>query len=162
MPAKGQFQPVKDRVCAQCGTVFTPKRYTMRSGKYEGNTRGVRPTKYCSHECGHEAMRKGWRVNKYGYVERSAKRSDKQRIIYQHREVMEEHIGRPLFSHETVHHKNGVKVDNRIENLELWSGRQPGGQRVIDKIDHAIEFLTEQGIFIHENNSSWVNGLLSI
>lgn len=63
------------------------------------------------------------------------------RQIMEHRHVMQRHLDRQLLPEENVHHKNGVRNDNRIENLELWSSSQPWGQRVEDKVTWAYEML---------------------
>lgn len=81
----------------------------------------------------------GWHVDGDGY--RSIKVAGKR--VYEHRFVMAQVVGRPLLRTETVHHINGDRADNRLENLELWSKAQPAGQRVADKVAWAIELLRQ-------------------
>jgi hypothetical protein len=61
------------------------------------------------------------------------------RNIAEHRYVMMMYLGRNLSPEETVHHKNGVRDDNRLENLELWTGDHQPGVRVADHIEHMID-----------------------
>jgi HNH endonuclease len=78
-------------------------------------------------------------INPFGYKQISVKGKGQ---ILEHRHFMEEKIGRTLLPNESVHHKNGDKLDNRIENLELWSTSQPYGQRTSDKVAWALELLS--------------------
>jgi hypothetical protein len=59
----------------------------------------------------------------------------------EHRLVMERHLGRELLKTEQIHHMNGDRLDNRLDNLELWSTYQPIGQRVIDLVAWAKEIV---------------------
>jgi len=61
--------------------------------------------------------------------------------VAKHRLVMSEYLGRPLRKNENVHHINGDRQDNRLENLELWVTSQPSGQRPLDLIAWAKEIL---------------------
>lgn len=82
--------------------------------------------------------------NKYGYVlvwapNHPAAYTSKR--VPEHRLVMEKMLGRYLTEGENVHHINGVRDDNRPENLELWIVHQPKGQRVEDLVNWAREIL---------------------
>ncbi len=65
--------------------------------------------------------------------------------INEHTFVMSEKLGRPLTKNENVHHRNGVRDDNRIENLELWHRGQCPGQRLQEKLEWCKHFLLEYG-----------------
>ncbi len=93
----------------------------------------------------HPSWKNGKRLTSGGYIYVYAldhPRSSKANQVLEHRLVMEEHLGRYLLPTENIHHKNGIKTDNRIENLELWSRTQPVGQRVEDLISFAVEILS--------------------
>jgi hypothetical protein len=90
-------------------------------------------------------------IDNLGYQRLSIKNSSKKLLV--HRLVMEEHLGRKLEPWENVHHKNGIRNDNRIENLELWITRQPNGQRVEDVLEWAKEIIRKYG----DNNGQYAS-----
>ncbi len=86
-------------------------------------------------------------MNQQGYVliKLSNKPWPERNWKSEHIHIMEQHLGRELLPPENIHHKNGVRNDNRLENLELWSGMQPPGQRVTDLLAWAREIIALYG-----------------
>jgi hypothetical protein len=69
---------------------------------------------------------KGGRLKQYGYIKILVKDhpfSDSKGYVFEHRVIMEKKIGRYLKAYEFVHHRNGIRDDNRIENLEIMTKR---------------------------------------
>lgn len=93
----------------------------------------------------------GYRVLSNKNHPNASKTSKNRYKVFEHTVVMSAYLGRPLAKHESVHHKNGIRNDNRLENLELWSKKQPAGQRVEDKLQWCKEFLEEYGYTVTKN-----------
>lgn len=130
--------------CINCGKEYERWQAAI---KHDG------PTKYCSVKCrSNYAWKTPFSTSKgsHGYKVKNVG----GRQIKEHRHVMAKHLGRELLAHETVHHKNGDRADNRLQNLELWSKSQPYGQRVTDKIDWAKEFLSRYGFVVTSPGAS--------
>lgn len=83
-------------------------------------------------------------LNSYGYRliwKPGHPNARKDGYITEHTFVMSESLGRPMLPGENVHHRNGVKTDNRLTNLELWTTHQCRGARVSDLVAWAKEIL---------------------
>lgn len=93
---------------------------------------------------------RGGRKTRAGYIRHGVWGKKK----LEHVLVMERHIGRSLRRGENVHHKNGVRDDNRIGNLELWITLHPKGQRASDKVNWAKKILADYG---PRPEASWWN-----
>jgi hypothetical protein len=94
--------------------------------------------KFCSKGCANKSRPPKIWLDKNGYPQMTGANGRGRGV---HLVVMERILGRKLLPHETVHHKNSIRHDNRPENLELWSGRHGKGHRVADQVAFAKETL---------------------
>ena len=107
-----------------CGESFKTTHAEIRKGG----------GKFCSQDCYHESRKgkrstnwKGGRKKSRGYIELykpEHPRSDINGYIKEHRVIMEICLGRDLDKSEIVHHKIGIRDDNRIENLEVMTRKE--------------------------------------
>ncbi len=100
--------------CLQCGALF--RRY---GGGHEA--------KFCSRLCYIASNPRTPTAGGYILVYDPANSDRKSGQVFEHRSVLAKHLGRPLEKHETVHHIDGDRGNNAIENLQLRSGKHGKG-----------------------------------
>lgn len=132
----GQHVPIK---CAKCGREHLSFATTTRHPKFTGMC------KSCVHTGPESSTWKGGRVMKHGYIYVKVypdhpfhpEMANNMGYIAEHRLVMAQHLGRPLQKRaEIVHHKNGNKTDNLIENLELYTSFKEHGKALQERTPH--------------------------
>lgn len=145
-------------VCrCDCGVEKTVRQASLKLGKTQSCG--------CLHK--EEAFKRAWKggrsVHKRtGYVRVYApdhpNRNEKC-YVAEHVLVMSEKLGRPLKDGESVHHKNGVRSDNRDDNLELRRHYHPPGQTPTDITVYAIELLTDYSSFLTDDQKQQLRSL---
>lgn len=137
-PVKRKGNKTCSKACDYKRRSITTKGRTLNTGKSHFK-KGIKPHNYHG---GIQDTEKGYKI----IHKPEHPTSNKRGYVREHRYVMEIHLGRALTGDENIHHLNGVRHDNRIENLELWSTSQPSGQRIADKVKWAKEILEKYDV----------------
>jgi hypothetical protein len=139
------------RTCVKCEAVHRTKVTTIRMSNKQGKLTGLCKPCSLARSINQPKGRASasWKGGKsltakgYVYLRCPEHPNARNNYVFEHRVVMEKSLGRLLLPSETVHHKNGIKTDNRIENLELWSKSHSDGKRYEDMTDAQVEGLIE-------------------
>lgn len=144
-------------ICEGCGKTAERQRH-MKGGTRTGGW-NYRP-KHCSQTCFHQSLASDFEKKRTecgpignGFVNRDGYRVFKMgggKAVKEHRYEMEKHLGRPLRGSENVHHVDGNRSNNQIDNLELWVKTQPCGQRVTDRVAAALELMHSYPEFLEK------------
>lgn len=133
--------------CPHCASKHTQSRAPTADGRYRGVCRTCK-RQWTVPRAPRPFEAKRW-IGSNGYAlvngYKGHPNANESGYILEHVLVVATFIGRALVHGETVHHKNGRKDDNRLENLELWDKTHPAGQRQGDLVDWAISIIERHG-----------------
>jgi hypothetical protein len=141
---KTSFKPSsRSKFCNQCRNFLTKKKCACGEEIYRESSKCVPCNNAVKTAC--YILEQGYARLKHrkGYIYQRAKDHPRASngYVFEHIIVMEKFLNRFLLPGENVHHRNGMKDDNRIENLELWIRPQPSGIRAEDAVSWAKEIL---------------------
>lgn len=121
-----QKRKYEKKICLNCNEEFNARADEIKRGN----------GKYCSRDCFNQTLRNGkraganhprWKGGKYityhGYIKvwsPGHPNADKNGRVLEHRLVIEQNLGRYLLPHEVIHHVDGNKINNHIENLMVF------------------------------------------
>jgi hypothetical protein len=133
----GSRKPSQPRLCEVegCGSLHYGRGFCLRHyQRWKDYGDANEPLRRGQNGSGHRGVNnQGYVVLKYG-----------KWTILEHRAVAEVKLGRRLYPFENVHHVNGIKTDNRPENLEVWVKVQPTGQRLEDLITFVTQYYPNE------------------